>query len=169
MLKRLATVLIAVCLVVLTLPARAITPEDSAILTKTIGCSGETHICVIRGNDGGQFQYWLAAFPITFLHGIYLVIDNECNSGCELFAEWLSSNVCVTSNATFGFHQAYNVETDTYKQIPHNNLIQQLLDKKGGAPASREHEDLLVINSAEVLATGLWRHCEIENNRIVFK
>lgn len=150
-------------------PVHAMAPDDSVVLKNTIGCPGTQRICVMSSNDGGQFQDWLKAFPITFLQGIYLVINSECNSACELFAEWMSANVCVTSQATFGFHQAYNAETKTFKPIRHTYLIQQLIDKHGGAPASRSHEDLLVIGADEVLATHFWRHCEIQGDTLVFQ
>lgn len=145
-----------------------LTAAESSLLQETIGCPGKSRACLIKGNDGGRLLPFVSAVSLILREGIIVIVDGPCNSSCEMLMEWISTNACMTNNASFGFHQMFNDETHEFRPVHHTYLIQQWIDKKGGEPASRAVKDLLVMPSADIFATQIWRHCEVEGGDLVF-
>ncbi len=76
-------------------------------VSSALGCYDNP--CVVTNNPGGDVAVFKAAAREIKRTGRRVVIDGPCSSACAILADMARSNVCVTSNAKFGFHQGYIV------------------------------------------------------------
>ena len=76
------------------------TPNVDGSFAKVFG-EGTT----ISANGGGDVWLFTAAAREIQEKGQHIQIDGRCMSACAIFADKARPNVCVTENASFGFHK----------------------------------------------------------------
>lgn len=96
------------CLCVLCAPRAA----NADYVGSVLGCSGNP--CVVKYNPGGEVKRFEAAARQIKRTGRRIVIDGPCGSACAILADRARGNVCVTSNAMFGFHKSALVQQYGY-------------------------------------------------------
>lgn len=108
----------AILLVASTLPALAATPPS--------GCA----VCTVSNNEGGIVRdFEVAGSSFHANPHRMLVIDGYCNSACMTMADRARPHVCITPNATFGYHR-----TNYGRPIPLSRDLRRWAAAHGGFP-----------------------------------
>ena len=76
------------------------TPNVDGSFAKTFG-EGTT----ISSSKGGEVELFARAAEEVRKKAWEITIDGPCMSACAIFADKARPNVCVTENASFGFHK----------------------------------------------------------------
>jgi hypothetical protein len=70
----------------------------------------------IRDDLGGLMEQYASRFSEVRQSGEKVVVDGPCYSACTMLLGMLPrEQVCVTSNAVFGFHAAWNYDDSGHK------------------------------------------------------
>jgi len=178
------------CLVGYMLPASAaVTPAESEILKKTIGCDGQKPVCIILQNGGAspKRNVWDDDFEamgeiIGREHAlnpkVEVQVAGECSSACvsTLMVKHRAA-VCVMKTAKIYFHQrrAYSKTADgwvyTGRHEPHNYddfpALKKWLAADGGERDTDSLEDANKLEGSVAIALGLWRECK-QNPKVTF-
>ncbi|MBM3261354.1 hypothetical protein FJY93_02960 [Candidatus Kaiserbacteria bacterium] len=144
-------------------------PEHRVILQKATGCTGDEPVCGIDMNYGGVLEDFLHATWVIIGYDLNIAVLGECGSSCELLMEWAAGHVCMSEKATLIFHQGWQPTEKKYIPNRHIYPIQKWIDQHGGEPTTLERRAMLEMSGADALATGVWRHCEIESGKLVLK
>ncbi len=161
--------------------AEELSAQESKLVKITLGCSVKDDKCVVRQCYGSRLKEtdsndFIAVAKALFFKRITLVIDGRVYSACIVSADRLLAAgrtakargerrvedvVCVTSRASFGFHQAYRLINDDKGFVPGNveffplffltPEIQAWVDK-GPLPRTRKMEETKVMSNDEVSA-----------------
>lgn len=62
--------------------------------------------CVIEEDHGGIIDLYVAEARIMAAGHVPLIVDGPCISACTLFVDIDRANVCMTTNAVFGYHKS---------------------------------------------------------------
>jgi hypothetical protein len=82
----------------------------------------------IRDDLGGLMTHYASRFETVRQSGEKVVIDGQCYSACTMLLGMLPrQQVCVTPNAVFGFHSAWNYD-DTGHRVTSVAATQALID-----------------------------------------
>jgi hypothetical protein len=82
----------------------------------------------IRDDLGGLMQQYASRFSEVRQSGEKVVVDGPCYSACTMLLGMLPRDqVCVTPNAVFGFHAAWNYD-DTGHKVTSVSATQTLID-----------------------------------------
>lgn len=94
--------------------------------------------CVVRENRGGAVHLFTSAAVAVHLGGRkQVIIDGYCHSACAMFADRARPHVCITPNATFGFHKKSWVQNGILTHgdpTEHSKEIHQWVIARGGYP-----------------------------------
>lgn len=82
---------------------------DGAIGWPPIQCGKP---CVIEEDHGGIVDLYTAQANWMASMGTPVIIDGPCISACTIFADIDRANVCVTTNAVFGYHKTQRAGPD---------------------------------------------------------
>ena len=128
-------------------------------------CRGQT--CVISSNPGGNVSQFLAAAN-EVLQGAkrLVVIDGPCASACVIFADVARERVCITRNASFGFHKATVLRAEqgrsgqrlravARRDPPHSRDIASWVRRNGGFP----EQGMRTMDNRQ--AGQFWRRCQL--------
>lgn len=102
--------------------------------------------CVITESDGGSMLSFEAVALQLMANKVPIVVDGPCFSACTLLVDMARDQVCITSNAVLGYHQAFiTVGEDTkYRPIHYTTPgLEDYFKAHGGMPADRY--DLLLM------------------------
>jgi hypothetical protein len=144
--------------------AQAQVPSRDAFSSAFGPCRGNT--CIIRSNPGGNVRQFVAAASEILRDGRRLVvIDGPCASACVIFADIARERVCITRNATFGFHKAtvFRAERGSRtilravgrRDPVHSPDIASWVRRNGGFPA----RGMRVMSNDQ--AGQFWARCQI--------
>lgn len=124
-------------------------PPATAKAETYVGPAGDFECgrpCVIVESDGGSvISFRIVALQLASNH-VPIVVDGPCLSACTILVDMDRDQVCITSNAVFGYHQEYWSENGTtkYKPIKYTTPgLEDYFKSKGGVPA--DAGDLLLM------------------------
>lgn len=102
---------------------------------------------VIEYSPGGSVIAFAMKAGYLIFNKIPVIVDGPCMSACTILIDMDRANVCLTSNAVFGYHQAfYEDEEGTYHYFPipfETPGLNKFLDAHGGEPA--DHLTILAV------------------------
>src|SRR5262249_36239841 len=82
----------------------------------------------IRDDLGGLMTQYASRFASVRQSGERVIVDGQCYSACTMLLGMLPrGQVCVTPNAVFGFHAAWNSD-DPGHRVPRAAATQALID-----------------------------------------
>ena len=87
-------------------------------------------VCTVQSNDGGVVtQFEATGHQIHSSHKL-LRIDGFCGSACMTMASFARPHVCITPNASFGYHR-----TNFGRELPLSSDLRHWVHAHGGFPA----------------------------------
>lgn len=99
------------------------------------GAPDNATLVIVGESHGGN----VAAFEKTAFsyirNGTKLVINGRCDSACTMAADLVyraGGNVCVTDNAVFGYHLAYNHVTGKHWNMIYGKEVMDYVVSHGG-------------------------------------
>jgi hypothetical protein len=96
-----------------------------AVLSVTTAANATVRI---RDDLGGLMEQYASRFSEVRQSGEKVVVDGPCYSACTMLLGMLPRDqVCVTPNAVFGFHAAWNYD-DTGHKVTSASATQTLMD-----------------------------------------
>jgi hypothetical protein len=105
----------------------------------------------ISDDRGGQIGQYLDRFNAIRASGESVVIDGECLSACTMVLGIVPQDkICVTSRASLGFHNAYNL-------------------KAGARVANAEATELLYSNYSKPVKTWITAHGGLKSRIVVLR
>src|SRR5215470_16789282 len=82
----------------------------------------------IRDDLGGLMTQYASRFASVRQSGEKVIVDGQCYSACTMLLGMLPrGQVCVTQNAVFGFHAAWNYD-DSGHRVTSASATQALID-----------------------------------------
>lgn len=102
---------------------------------------------VITFSPGGSVEDFAVKAGELMFFKTPVIVDGPCLSACTILVDLDRANVCLTTNAVFGYHQSYWDDDQGnyhYTRIPLETPgLDAFLDAHGGPPAN--HAAILVI------------------------
>ena len=99
-----------------------------AALTMALTVTSADATVRIRDDLGGLMTQYASRFASVRQSGERVVVDGQCYSACTMLLGMLPrGQVCVTPNAVFGFHAAWNYD-DTGHRVTSAAATQALID-----------------------------------------
>lgn len=131
------------------------------LIASTISVA-QAKITVIRNDPGGLLTEFVDNFRALRDSGDQVVIDGYCYSACTLVTRLVPpSRVCVTKNAVFGFHSAFEVidNRDVYTRKGTEYMwnmyppkVRKLI-RAGGWDGRSPHPNLLLVPGTAIYKT----------------
>src|ERR1041384_4664411 len=79
--------------------------QAKSALELLFGCKPTENVCRIKRSLGGYLLDFNMALTEARVYGVTFVVDGPCDSACAWLASFARPNVCVTENASVGFHK----------------------------------------------------------------
>lgn len=103
---------------------------------------------VIEASPGGDVEAFRLHGLWLLEHHVPIIVDGECDSACTALVDVARANVCITTDAIFGYHQQYWTDKDGkdhYSRLSFETPgLNAYLESRGGQPATRD--DVLYVD-----------------------
>lgn len=118
--------------------------------------------CVIEGSPGGIIDLFIAEANDLKDAGTPVIVDGPCISACTLLVDIDRANVCLTTNAAFGFHQSsfnHGDGTVEHGQVSYETPgLDAYIKAHGGEPNTDATGHILVVPFGEM--KKFYRPCD---------